>query len=293
MAHFAVVTDSTSNLSPGLAEEHNIPVIPLNVHWGSDAYLDGVTLDAATFYRWLKERSDFPKTSQPSAGAFIEFFQEVAEQQGVDAILGIFISAEMSGTLASAWQAKAELEKLRPDLRIEIRDSRSVSLGLGLHALAAARAAAACKTIEEGIAVYEACHREMEVIFAVDTLEYLHRGGRIGGAARLLGSALNLKPVLTIEDGRIEALEKVRSRGKSLRRVVQIAEERLQGRRPVELGLMHAEADEDLPWFSDLVRERLRPGRVYTCVLTPVVGTHGGPGTIGVALHTAAEAVEL
>ncbi len=286
MNRFVVVTDSTANIAPELADEYSIPVIPLNVHWGGETYLDGVTLDVSTFYRWLRERSDFPKTSQPSAGAFIDFFERVAEERGVDTILGIFISMEMSGTLASALQAKAELENTRPDLRIELRDSRSVSMGLGLQVLVAARAANEGLSVEETLARTQACYRNLHVVFAVDTLEFLHRGGRIGGAARLVGSALNLKPVLTIEDGRVEALEKVRSRRKSLRRVIQIAEERLQGRRPTELALMQAEAEDDLPWFSQMVSERLKPERMYTRMLTPVVGTHGGPGTLGVAFYT-------
>ena len=286
MKHFAVVTDSTANLAPELAEEYDIPVIPLNVHWGEASYVDGVTLDAATFYRWLQERRDFPKTSQPSAGAFMDFFEEVAVEHEIDTILGIFISSEMSGTLASALQAKAQLSQTHPNLRIELLDSRSVSMGTGLQVLMAARAAAAGKSVEEAKDLVRRCYEDMEVVFVVGTLEFLHRGGRIGGAARLLGSALNLKPVLTIDDGRVEPLEKVRSRGKSLRRAIEIAEERLQGRRPTELAVLQAEAEDELPEFVEMVNKRLDPERIYTRVLTPVVGTHGGPGTMGLAFHT-------
>ncbi len=285
MRRFAVVTDSTSNLSPGLAEELGIPVIPLTVHWGNETYLDGVTLDAPTFYEWLRQRKDFPKTSQPSAGAFIDFFQQVADQQQTDTILGVFISADMSGTMTSATQAKTQLSETRPDLRIELVDSRSVSMGLGLVTLVAQRAAAAGKSVEAAMREVERCKENLHVIFAVDTLEFLHRGGRIGGAARLLGSALNLKPVLTIEGGRVEPLEKVRSRGKSLRRVIEIAESRLGGQRPTELAIMQAEADGDLPQFTEMVEQRLRPKRLYSRVLSPVVGTHGGPGTLGFAFY--------
>jgi DegV family protein with EDD domain len=286
MKQFTVVTDSTSNLAPELSDEYGIPVIPLNVHWGTESYLDGVNLDSPTFYRWLRERRDFPKTSQPSAGAFMDFFQESAERAGTDTVLGIFISEDLSGTLASAWQAKAALAEERPDLRIEVHDSRSVSMGLGLQVLEAARAAEAGKTVEEGLEAVRRCYDSMHVIFAVDSLEWLHRGGRIGGAARLLGSALNLKPVLTVTDGRVEALEKVRSRGKSLRRIIQIAQERLQGRQPAELAIIHAEAEDEVPWVKDLVMEQLNPQQVHIRVLTPVVGTHGGPGTLGIAFYT-------
>jgi len=282
MERFVVVTDSTSNLAPELSESHGIPVIPLNVHWGDETYLDGETLTTETFYRWLETRKAMPKTSQPSAGAFIDFFEQIAETHDTETILGIFISAEMSGTLASAIQAKAQL----PNLTIELIDSRSVSMGLGLQVLVAARAAEAGKSLEETKARVRQCYEAMDVVFAVDTLEFLHRGGRIGGAARLLGSALNLKPVLTIESGQVEPLEKVRSRRRSLRRMLQIAEERLDGRRPTELAIMEAQAGDDVDWVRDRIVNRLRPERMYTRVLTPVVGTHGGPGTLGIAFHT-------
>jgi len=285
MNQFAVVTDSTSNLPPELAEEFDIPVIPLTIHWGDDSYFDGVTLDADTFYQWLKTRKEFPTTSQPSVGAFIDFFQKVAEDKGTDTILGVFISSELSGTIASAMQARGHLYETRPDLQIEIVDSRSVSMGLGLAVLAAQRAADGGKSVKEAIEAIERCQEATHVIFAVETLEYLHRGGRIGGAARLLGSALNLKPVLTVAGGRIEPLEKVRSRGKSLRRVIELAEERLEGRRPKEAAIMQAEAHADLDKFRDMVRGRLNPERLYTVTLSPVLGTHGGPGTLGIAFY--------
>jgi DegV family protein with EDD domain len=282
MAPFVVVTDSTSNLAPELSDSYEIPVIPLNVHWGDESYLDGQSLTKETFYRWLKSRSEMPKTSQPSTGVFIDFFRQVAEERDTDTLLGVFISAEMSGTLVSATQAKAQL----PDLNIELIDSRSVSMGLGFQVLVAARAAQAGKTLEETKALVHQCYDSLNVVFAVDTLEYLHRGGRIGGAARLLGSALNLKPVLTIESGRVEPLEKVRSRRRSLRRMIQIAEERLDGGRPTELAIMEAEAGDDVDWVREMIVKNLRPERMYTRVLTPVVGTHGGLGTIGIAFHT-------
>ena len=287
MSKFAVVTDSTSNLPPEVVEKYAIPVIPLTVHWGDESYYDGVTLDTDTFYEWLKTRRDFPTTSQPSAGAFVDFFQEVAKEKETNTILGVFVSSEMSGTIASAMQARGHLFDIRPDLQIEIVDSRSVSMGLGLQVLAAVEAESEGRTVEEAIDAIKKRQAATHVLFAVDTLEYLHRGGRIGGAARLVGAALNLKPVLTFIDGRGEALEKVRSRGKSLRRIIEIAEERLVGRRPTELALIHAEAEADLPMFEEMVRGRLNPKRLYTVTLSPVVGTHGGPGTLGVAFYAA------
>ena len=283
MNRFVVVTDSTANLPPELVSEYDIPMIPLTVHWGEETYLDGVTLDTPTFYKWLQEREAFPTTSQPSPGAFIEFFQEVAQKYETTNILGIFISAELSGTLASAIQAQADL----PDLNIELIDSRSTSMGLGMQVLTAVRAAREGQPLEVAIERVQHVRDNMYIIFAVDTLEYLHRGGRIGGAARLLGTALNLKPVLHLEDGKVMPLEKVRMRRKSLQRVVEIVKDRVDGRRLVEVAIIHAQAAEDADLIEGWLKELFTPEVMYNTILTPVVGTHAGPGTIGVAFYVA------
>lgn len=282
MGKIVVVTDSTANLSAELTQEYNIPVIPLKVHWNGETYLDGVTLGPDMFYQMLKTRPQLPTTSQPSAGEFIEFFRRVAKEQQTDTILGIFISSEMSGTLYSAAQAQAEL---RSELHIELIDSRFTSMGTGFQALVAARA------VREGADLDEVMHRVLmvraktELIFVVDTLEYLHKGGRIGGAARLLGTALNLKPILTVDNGRVEALEKVRSRKKSLQRMIELAEERLAGRRPAELSVIYTEMTEEIQQIIAEVNTRLRPVRLYTTVLTPVVGVHTGPNAAGLIFY--------
>jgi len=246
MSRFAIVSDSTVNLPPEYAKTSDIVIMPLVVHWGGESYLDGVNIDAETFYTRLRTSKDFPSTSQPSPGEFMAFLEKVAEEKQTDTILGVIVSSEMSGTFSSAVQAQTMLAESRPVKRREA---------------------------------------STHTIFAVDTLEFLHRGGRIGGAARLLGSALQLKPVLTFADGRIEPLEKVRSRTKSLKRLIEIVEERLNGRQPKELGYVHAEADADLVRLRAMVDERWTPEATYTVVMTPVVGTHGGPGTLGIAFY--------
>ncbi len=282
MNRFVIVTDSTANLPPDLVAEYDVPIIPLTVHWDDQTYLDGVSLDTLTFYQWLQERKTFPTTSQPSPGEFIEFFQKVARQYATTTILGVFISSELSGTLASAIQAKADL----PDFHIELVDSRSVSMGLGMQVLAAARAAREGQPLESTLERVLKVRDNMNVVFAVDTLEYLHRGGRIGGAARLLGTALSLKPVLHIQDGKVMPLEKVRGRRKSLQRVVDIVGERLNGHHAGEMAVVHAQADEDADLVIGWVKERFSPEKLYKTLLTPVVGTHAGPGALGVVFYT-------
>ncbi|MDX9955005.1 MAG: DegV family protein [Anaerolineae bacterium] len=282
MGRIAVVTDSTADLTPELAQAHDLSIIPLNVHWGEETYLDGVTLDIPTFYRMLQERKDFPMTSQPSVGDFMTFFQQVAERYQADTIVGVFLSSLLSGTLASAIQAKAEL----PDLRIELHDSRSVSMGVGFQALVAARANQAGASVEEILQTVAKVRSRMELLIALNTLEYLHRGGRIGGAARLLGTLLNFKPMLTMEGGKIDALGKARSRRKSLEALVAEALKRLAGRHPAELAVMHTPGDPDIPQLLDMINEQIRPQEITTGFLSPVLGTHGGPSAIGLIFYT-------
>lgn len=282
MKPIVVVTDSTANLPPELVQEFQIPVIPLNIHWGEETYVDGVTLDTPTFYRWLQERRDFPTTSQPSAGAFIEFFRGVAERFDTDTILGIFISSELSGTFASALQAQAEL----PELQLQLLDSRSVSVGLGFQVMAAARMAREGAAMDDIVEHVHLVRAKSSVLFTVDTLEYLHRGGRIGGAARFLGTALNLKPLLMIEGGRVAPLEKNRGHRKALQRLLELTEERLAGRQPVEVAIIDVDAEADAAALAADVAARFQPQRLYRGVMAPVVGAHAGPGTVGIGFYT-------
>lgn len=281
MGRVVIVTDSTAGFTAEEVQSLGIVVIPLNVHWGDETYKDGETLDALTFYRWLQERKDFPKTSQPSVGEFLEFFTAVAERYQTDTILGIFISSELSGTRSSAVLAQQEL----PDLHIEIVDSRLAAGATALLVMVAARMAQAGAALDEILDQIHATQANLNVLFAVDTLEYLHRGGRIGGAARFLGTALSLKPLLEIRDGRVESLEKVRLRRKSLERMIEVAESRLQGKTPAELIIMHTGIDADVDFFTALVQDRLKPAVCTHSLITPVVGAHTGPRTIGIAFY--------
>ncbi len=282
MGNIAIITDSTAGLSADVTAGFDIPVIPLNIHWGTDTFKDGETLAAQTFYRMLQEREDFPKTSQPSAGEFMVFYEAAARRFNTDNILGIYISSKLSGTCASASLAQSNM----PNLNIEVFDSLSISAGAEMMVLEACRLARGGATMEVILARLKQMRANTYFYFAVDTLEYLHRGGRIGGAARLLGTALSLKPLLMVEDGRVESLEKVRRRRKSLQRVVEVAAAKLAGKAPQELAIIHTGADKDLDYMTDLVNEQLKPQWLYKNILTPVVGAHTGPGVIGVVFHT-------
>ena len=276
-----VVTDSTAYIPDAALGGLNIPVIPLWLIWGDERFRDGVDIDPPTFYRRLRESKTFPTTSQPSAGEFIEFFQRVGT--GADAIVGVFISSKLSGTVASALAAQEQL----PGWTIRVVDSLSTSMGLGFPALAAARAAAAGQSLDEVVAAAEDVRDRMNVLFAVDTLEYLHRGGRIGGAQRFLGTALSIKPLLHIEDGRVEALAQVRTKRKAVAQMLDVVEERLGGKPIAEVCVLDVDTPEEGDALARQVEERFGVSPVYRTTVSPVIGAHAGPGTVGICFYPA------
>ncbi len=282
MTNIAIVTDSTANLSPELQQEYGISVIPLTIHWGDDLYFDEVTLPAEEFYRMLPRRPDLPTTSQPSGGAFRQFFAEVADRTHCDTILGVFISSRLSGTWAAAHLAKQAV----PRMTVEVVDSRLISLGTGFLAMEAARLAKRGATLGEIIARLHWLRERIPTYFAVGSLDYLKRGGRIGGAAHLLGTLLNIKPVLKLEDGMVNVAEKVRSRRRSLLRLVELAERYASGQRPIEMAVMHTGLTDEIAQFIEFAQQRLQPLQLYTGLLTPVIGSHTGPGTVGLGFYT-------
>mgnify|MGYP000060268478 CR=1 FL=1 len=278
----AVVTDSTAYLPHDLRQQLGIAVIPLNVIWGEQVLKDEVDIDPSTFYRRLQSDKVMPTTSQPSAGEFTDFFRQIAAQEETDTIVGVFISSFLSGTIASAEAAKG----LLPDLQIEVVDSLSTSMGLGFQAIAAAELAQAGGSLQEVATAAREVYYRTHLLFVVDTLEFLHRGGRIGGAKRFLGTALKVKPLLELEGGKIEAVEQVRTKKKALERMLQILQERRDGREVVAAAVVHANAPEPCMELKAEVEALLEPERLYMTEVSPAIGTHTGPGTLGAAFYT-------
>ncbi len=276
----AVVTDSSAYIPQEALGDLDIPVIPLWLHWGEEKFRDGVDIDPPTFYRRLQKSKIFPTTSQPSAGEFVNFFQQAGD--GVDGVVGIFISSKLSGTVPNAQAAQAQL----PDLNIRVVDSLATSMSLGFIVLAAARAAAAGQSLDEVIAAAEQVRDQVHILFTVDTLEYLHRGGRIGGAKRLLGTALNIKPLLHLEEGRVEPLTQVRTKRKAVVRMLEIAEERLDGKPMAEAAVLDVKAPGEGDAIADQAKARFGLSTVYRTEVSPAIGAHVGPGTVGIAFYT-------
>ena len=277
MSKVAIVTDSTGYLPKDLVDQYNIPIAPLVVIWGEETLRDDIDIKPVEFYNRLKTAKVMPSTSQPPIPDFEKIFKRLHDE-GYD-ILSILISNHLSGTIASAAQAKKNL----PEATIEIFDSKSTAMSMGFQVLAAARAAAEGASLADCLAVTEKARENSGIIFAVDTLEFLHRGGRIGGGSRYLGTALQLKPLLTIEDGKIEAVERVRTKKKAHARLSDIVVERLEGKSNIRLATLHANAAEDANALLEKTCARLDVVEKVYSEVSPVIGTHVGPGTVGLA----------
>lgn len=277
MSKVGVITDSTANLPEQLLTEYEIDVVPLNVIWDNQTFQDGIDITPDDFYTRLQESNSLPSTSQPSAAAFQSIFESHLKEDR--AVLAVLISSEISGTVNSALQAARDLGSNQ----IQVVDSQTAGMATGLHVLAAARAAAEGASLKECREVAQKAREHTEVIFAVDTLEYLHRGGRIGGAKRLLGSMLNIKPILEIRNGKIEPLEQVRTQRKAVDRMIELMIEKIDGHQPVRIAGFHSQAPALTEELIAKTRSELEITEVFRSVLSPVIGTHVGPGTVALA----------
>ena len=277
MSNVAIVVDSTAYIPEDLINKYNIHVIPLTLDWEGESLLDGVDITPEQFYKRLQSTSEIPTTSQPSAGALADFLKKVSEE--VDSIVAILISDHLSGTLDSARSAVELLD----NIQIEIVDSLSTSMGLGWIVLAAARAVEQGKSAEDVAQLARDLVSKSRMIFVVDTLEYLHKGGRIGGAQRLMGSMLSIKPLLHLEDGRIEPLASVRTKKKAVEQMLNVIEEEIKNKKTVRMATVNALAPEAAKELGEILQARFKPTVLLQTEISPAIGTHVGPGTIGVA----------
>lgn len=275
-ARVAVVTDSTADLSADLAQERGITVVPLTVTLSGQSFLDGVEITASEFYDRLRATDAVATTSQPAPARFAEVYRRLLTDHAE--VVSIHISSQLSGTYAAARQGA----EMAGDDRVRVLDSRQVSMPLALLVLGASRLAAEGESANTMIDRLRPIQEAMRVYFMVGTLEYLRRGGRIGRAGALLGSVLQVKPVLTITDGQVAPLERVRTQERAVARVIELTRER-EGRLCALVG--HAAAEEP----AHRIAEALDPVAETLIVspLGPVVGAHAGPGTVGVGCYPA------
>jgi DegV family protein with EDD domain len=277
MGKTVIVTDSTAYIPKSVVERYGIRVAPQILIWGKETFRDGVDILPDAFYARLKTSKEMPTTSQVSPGTLTTLFQPILDAG--DSVLGIFISSSLSGTMASAIQAKEGLVG-RP---IELVDSRTTAMAMGFQIMAAARALESGASLKEAADIALRAQDNTGVMFVVDTLEFLHRGGRIGGAAKFLGTALSLKPLLEVREGKVEAIERVRTKTKALERMLDLLEERIGKRTPVRLATVHAAAHEEAQRVLEMAIARFSPVETFLTEASPVIGTHAGPGTVGLA----------
>lgn len=280
MTRVAVVTDSTADIPQDVAEERGLRVVPMTVTFGDDDHISGVTLDADVFYGLLAASETLPTTSQPNPAWFEEAYADAADE-GADAVVSVHISSELSGTCGLAGRVASDAS-----LPVTVVDSRHAGGSLALAVFAALRAAERGADPDEVAEAARSVAAQTALYFVVDDLEYLKRGGRLTGAQKLLGSVLRVKPVLTIDDGRVVPQEKVRTWKRAIERLGELAGD-YAGGEAVDVIVTHAVAGERAAdvWLALDGRIGIRD-RLETTI-GPVVGTHIGPGAVGVALSRA------
>jgi DegV family protein with EDD domain len=268
-----IVTDSASDLPQGLCDELGIDVVPLHIRFGDDEYVDREELSTEQFWQKLSGSSVLPETAAPSVGAFEETFRRLHEE-GADGIVCVNLSSAMSATMQSAQVAAKALDGLCP---IEVVDSKSVSMGQGSLALHAAQLAKDGADIDTVVADIEDRQSRAQLLATLDTLEFLRKGGRVGGAQAMLGSMLSIKPVITVKDGVVQPAGKVRTRSKALRFIA----DRLPAGKLDSVCVLHAGAP-DVDEFLTMIEPVVPRSDVLVAQIGPVVGVHAGPRVIGI-----------
>ncbi|MBN1201201.1 MAG: DegV family protein [Anaerolineae bacterium] len=279
----ALVTDSTCNLPADLTAARRIYTAPLYVLWGEETFKDGIDLTEPEFFRRLVDSPDIPKTSQVSPKDFTELFEHAREVEQADEVVCAVISSDLSGTYASAIQAQKTV-----DFPVRVIDTRQTSWALGHPMLAAADARDAGASPAEIEQVIRDSATRQRLLFTVESLEYLHRGGRIGNARRLLGSALSIKPLLILQDGVIDPVDNVRTRKRALERMLKHAEELADGRPVTRLSVLHGDCEDEANTLLERAIELLAPREVHLSYLAMVLGVHTGPGVLGVSVEWSA-----
>lgn len=282
MGKVRIVTDSTADIPNDIIERLGISRVSLKVIFGETAYLDGVEINSGQFFEKLIGSPVLPTTSQPSPLEFMETYEKLLEEDAEAPIISIHLSAAFSGTYQSAVLGQSMLER---DADIAIIDSKSASYGFGMLVIKAAEMAAEGKSKAEILAEIERLRQDKRIYFLVDTLEYLQKGGRIGKAAALFGSILNVKPILTVDDeGMVSAVDKVRGQKKAMQRIVELFK-RDFGRDPVHMMIGWAHTKTLALELAELAKSELDVRSVNETEIGPVIGTHVGPGTAALFIN--------
>jgi DegV family protein with EDD domain len=277
-----LITDSTCDLPRSYLEKHEIIVVPLTIIWGEEQLLDGVDLKAEEFYQRLEEEPTLPTTSQPTPQQLLQAY-ESARKAGAEEILTITISSAMSGTHTSALQA-ADLM----DIPVHVLDSKANSMSLGWQVLAAARARDQGADINEMIRTADSARSSMVYIISLDTLDYLHKGGRIGGASHFIGNLLHLKPQISVDHltGEVAGGRRSRTRKKALVDLYRDFFDQVDQSKTLRIAVLHNAALQEAQELVQQIEEEFQPAELILSIVSPVLGVHTGPRAIAICGYT-------
>lgn len=274
----AIVTDSTCDLPKDIIENRRIYVVPQHVVWGKETYLDGVELDTTSFYERLALTEQIPHTARPTPLEMATMWQTAREQENSEAVLCITATSQASGTYPSAMEALALV-----DFPVTVIDSKLISMAMGFLILKAADLRDSGAPLAEIAEHIQARIPKIDVLFTVATLDFLHRGGRIGKARHMVGSALQIKPILHLDNGQVTAYGSVRTRGKALNRIVDIAAQQLANIPYKRVAVIHGNAEVEARQLAANVNEQIQPDEFYVSSVCAAIGVHAGPGVVGIA----------
>lgn len=279
MPRIAIVTDSAACLPDALRRELDIHQVAFELVWSGVTYRDGVDLTPAEFYQRFRQARTYPTTSQPPFGAFVKLYAELSERY--DGIVSIHVSGDLTGSVRAARLAAEQITRVP----IRVLDSRTATIAEGFVALAAARAAATGAPLAQVVAAAERVIGTVDFFAALKTLEHIHRGGRLGEAAVLLGSQLHIVPILNLKRGRVSVVGVTRSWKHALQEIVDLTAQRIGDRRDVHAAVFHGDVPEDALWLREQLLARVLCAEFFVTEFTPVMGAHTGPDVVGLVFY--------
>ena len=289
MSKVSIVSDSVACIPEKLRSKLNIHFAPYYIHWGAETFRDLVTIHAATFYKRLTQFTDeYPKTANPSPGDYLKLYEKLAED-GTKEIASIHITSKGSGAYQAALNAKEMILEKLPHLKIEVIDTLNVSLCHGWMVIEAARDALTGASLEAVVQRVKSIMPNAQMLQTADTLKYLYRGGRIGKAKHLVGSMLNINPIISMRDGIIVPLGQARTRQRVYQMIVNNVEETVGSMGKIMIAYVHAAASEEAEKLREMVEKRLDCVESMIAELSPALGVHTGPGTVGVCYYPVSE----
>ncbi len=282
MPRVAIVTDSAASIPEAIIDALNIRWVPYYVHRGLETLQDLVTIQRDAFYQWLPTAKQLPKTASPGPGDYLKVYEALAEDKDVEGIVSIHMTSKGSGAYQAALAAKSMLAEALPDLRLEVIDTLNVSMCQGWMVIEAARAALDGRSLAEIVDLVRAMIPVTRMIQTADTLRYLYMGGRIGRAKHLVGSLLNIKPLIGMEDGVIVPLGQTRSRTKAYLEMADMIQAAVGTQTKIKIAYVHAAAEAEAEKIKALIEQRFLCVESLIAELSPALGVHTGPGTAGI-----------